>query len=56
MFKLYSNVRIYIRDFFTSTPILFKPSLNPKISFFIGKGGGVCAERDVTQGGSREKM
>ena len=28
--------------------------LNPKISFFIGKGGRVCAERDVTQEGSRE--
>ena len=39
------------RDFFTSTPIF----LNPKIPFFIGKGGGVCAEHDVTQEGSREQ-
>ena len=33
--------------------------LNPKISFFIGKGegggGGVYAKRDVTQEGSREQ-
>ena len=29
--------------------------LNPKILFFIEKGGVcVCAERDVTQEGSRE--
>ena len=42
------------RDFFTSTPI---PSfLNPKISFFIGKGGGsACVERDITLEGSREQ-
>ena len=38
------------RYFVTSTPIL----LNPKISFLLGKGGGVCAERDVTQEGSRD--
>ena len=39
------------RDFFTSTLTL----LNPKISFFIGKEGIVCAERDVNQKGSREQ-
>ena len=39
------------RDFFTSTLTL----LNPKISFFIGKEGIVCAERDVKQKGSREQ-
>ena len=39
------------RDFFTSSPIL----LYPKISFCIAKGWGVCAERDVTQEGSRVK-
>ena len=26
-----------------------------KKSFFTEKGGGVCAERDVTQEGSRER-
>ena len=35
--------------------LLLLSFLNPKISFFIGKGGRVCAERDVTQEGSREK-
>ena len=36
--------------------LLLLSFLNPKISFFVGKGGdgGVCAERDVTQEGSRE--
>ena len=30
--------------------------LNTKISCFIGKeGGGVCAQRDLTQEGSREQ-
>ena len=29
--------------------------LNPKISLFIGKSGGVFVERDVTQEGSREQ-
>ena len=38
------------KDFFASTPILFKSKI-----FLLGKGGGVCAERDVTQGGSREQ-
>ena len=28
---------------------------NPKISFFIGKRAGVCAEPDVTQEGSPEQ-
>ena len=47
------------RDFFTSTPILFK-SQNV-IFYWEGKGeggrgrGGICAERDVTQEGSREQ-
>ena len=39
------------RDFFTSTPILFK-SYN---FVFYWEGGGVSAERDVTQEGSREQ-
>ena len=36
--------------------LLLLSFLNPKISLFVGKGGdgGVCAERDVTQEGSRE--
>ena len=37
--------------------LLLLSFLNPKISFFIGKvgGRGICAERDVTQEGSREQ-
>ena len=38
--------------------LLLLSFLNPKISFFIGKGGGrgdLCAERDVTQEGSCEQ-
>ena len=36
--------------------LLLLSFLNPKISLFIGNwGGGVCAERDVTQEGSREQ-
>ena len=36
--------------------LLLLSFLNLKISFFIGKRGeGVCAERDVTQEGSREQ-
>ena len=39
--------------------LLLLSFLNPKVSFFIGKIGGsvcdVCAERDVTQEGSREQ-
>ena len=37
--------------------LLLLSFLNPKISFFIGKGwvGSVCAGRDVTQEGSREQ-
>ena len=38
--------------------LLLLSVLNPKIPFFIGKkegrGGGVCAERVVTQEGSRK--
>ena len=41
------------RYFFISTPTLFKFIF--KISFFIGKEEIVCAERDVTQEGSREQ-
>ena len=84
MFKLYSNVRIFIRMLkecvFSACSwkmassddekkniwkrkeislLLLLSFLNPKISFFIGKIGGsvcdVCAERDVTQEGSREQ-
>ena len=37
--------------------LLLLSFLNPKISFFIGKGGrSVCAERAVTQEGSCEKI
>ena len=34
--------------------LLLLTFLNPKISFFVGKGAGVCvcAERDLTQEGS----
>ena len=39
------------RDFF----ILLLSFLNPKILFFIGKGGGICAERDLMQEGFREQ-
>ena len=35
--------------------LLLLSFLNPKISFSIGRGEGVCAERDVTQEGSREQ-
>ena len=36
--------------------LLLLSFLNPKISFFIVKGGGgTCAERDVTQEESREQ-
>ena len=39
--------------------LLFFSFLNPKILFFVGKEGGggvgVCAERDVTQEGSRKQ-
>ena len=38
--------------------LLLLSFLNPKISFFTGTGrwgGGVCAERDVTQEGCREQ-
>ena len=35
--------------------LLLLSFLNPEILFFIGKGDGVCAERDVTQEGSREQ-
>ena len=36
--------------------LLLLSFLNLKISyFFLEKAGGVCAERDVTQGGSREQ-
>ena len=41
------------RDFFISTPTLFKFIF--KTSFFIGKEEILCAERDVTQEGSREQ-
>ena len=34
--------------------LLLLSFLNPKISVLLGKGGGVCAERDVTQEGSRD--
>ena len=38
------------RDFFTSTPIFFQSFV-----FYWGRWGwGVCAERNVTQEGSRE--
>ena len=40
------------RDCFTSTPILFK---SQNFIFYWEGGGGVCAERGVTQEGYREK-
>ena len=52
MFELYSNVRIYIRDFFTSTLILFK---SENLIFYWEGGWLVCAERDVTEEGSRKQ-
>ena len=41
------------RDFFISTPILFKSPFQNFV--FYWEGGIVCAERDVTQQGSREE-
>ena len=44
-------------EFIFEISLLLLPSfLNPKIPLFIRKGGGgVCAERDLTQEGSREQ-
>ena len=45
------------RDFFISTPTLFKFPFSNFVFYWEGGGGGesVCVERDVTQEGSREQ-
>ena len=44
-----------VKFIFEISLLLLLSFLNPKISFFNGKGVGVCTERDVIQEGSREQ-